>query len=507
MTPRALADPRVYVTHPQYPLLMPVAQVVVQEAFDAGDDRRATKPLYAACFPALLVVLFDLSRRHAGTLSAALTTLALACIPFLTVNDFGGADGTFSDVPMGAFFGAGFLLLLGHVRRSEAIAAGILLGAGVLTKNEGLPFAAAALLAASFLAFLDRPARKRRRLVALGIAAAAVLAAALVLRAWQSRIPQRWDEDYAGRLGTVSLLQEARARLPLVPVAIAKEMGDRQNLSGFGHAGVVILAAGAGGLRRRIVPPILLCLYFCFGAYVLALLLTTWPGVEQVHPTWDRFLTQTSLPASLLLALALREGWRAVLAIRRSSSPREPIARSTGPARPAPPIRGRLAFLGFAVLPVLSLSVAVTFARGKASARARAAGTEAAAAPAPTLSPWKEDAALTGGVDEPAEGATVRGRLDVRGWARFAGENLSVAILIDGDERPVASRRRLSRPDVRRAIPSLGDCASAGYEFTYSFSAEDAGPHELQVIFQSGDGRERHYPVRRFTWDGDPSSR
>ena len=284
-------------------------------------------------------------------------------------------------------------------------------------------------------------------------------------------------------------------------------MGDRQNLSGVGLAGVVILAAGAGGLRRRIVPPILLCLYFCFGAYVLALLLTTWPGVEQVHPTWDRFLTQTSLPASLLLALALREGWRAVLAIRRSSSPREPIARSTGPARPAPPIRGRLAFLGFAVLPVLSLSVAVTFARGKASARARAAGTEAAAAPAPTLSPWKEDAALTGGVDEPAEGATVRGRLDVRGWARFAGENLSVAILTDGDERPVASRRRLSRPDVRRAIPSLGDCASAGYEFTYSFSAEDAGPHELQVIFQSGDGRERHYPVRRFTWDGDPSSR
>src|SRR5271169_1397310 len=161
VTPRALTDPRVFVWHPRYPLLMPLAQVAVQETFDAGDDRRAIKPLYAAFFPALLLVLFDVARRHAGTCAAALAAIALASIPVLAFTDFGGADGAFSDVPLGAFFGGGFLLLLGRVRPSESVAAALLLGAGVLTKNEGLPFALAALAAAGCFAFFGRRAERR----------------------------------------------------------------------------------------------------------------------------------------------------------------------------------------------------------------------------------------------------------------------------------------------------------------------------------------------------------
>jgi hypothetical protein len=500
--PRALTDPRAFVSHPRYPVLMPLAQVAVQETFDLGDDRRAVKPLYAAFFPALLLVLFDLARRRAGVGAAALATVALALVPVLAFTDSGGADGTFSDVPLGAFFGAGFLLLLlGRMRASEVIAAAVLLGAAVLTKNEGLPFAAAALLAVAFFVFVGRPTtQRRRRLAVLGIAAAAVFVAALALRSWQGRIPQRWDEDYAGRIGKVSLVTEARLRLPLVPAAILKEMANRENFAGFPLACVVILAAGAGGLRRRIVSPVVLCLYFCLGAYVLALLLTTWGSVDQVHPTWDRFLMQVSLPLGVLLALALRPGWRALVAIGRSAAHREAaLAPGGGTRRSAGRFRVPLVFLAFALLPVFLLFIVVALEPGKASATARRATR--AAAPTPTASPWKEDASLLGGVDEPAEGSTVHGQLDVRGWARFAGKDLSVIVLVDGNARPSSTHRRLSRLDVQQAIPSLGDCAQAGYEVTYSFSAADAGPHELDVIFRTEDGRERHYPARRFTWN------
>ncbi|MEO8586218.1 MAG: glycosyltransferase family 39 protein [Acidobacteriota bacterium] len=502
VTPRALADARAYVTHPRYPILMPLAQVAVQETFDVGDDRRAVKPLYAAFFPALLLVLFDLARRQAGTCAAALAAVALAVVPVLAFNDSGGADGTFSDVPLGAFFGAGFLLLLGRARTSEAVAAGLLLGAAVLTKNEGLPFAASALGAVAFLAIVGRPTERRARLVALGLAAAAVLAAGLALRAWQSHIPQRFDEDYAGRLGQVSLVREARARLPLLPGAVMKEMASREDLAGFPLAAALILVAGAGGLRRRVVPPIVLCITYCLGAYVLALLLSTWGGVEQVHPTWNRFLVmQLSLPLGVLLALALRAGWRSRLSISRTAE-QNAVTRvrgATGPRSRGSRRRrlvSRVVFLAFAAFPVLLVGLFASYRRVQVSTAPRAAP----AVPGSTGSPWKEDASLTGSVDEPAEGASVRGSLTIRGWARLPDRDLEVTVFIDGNERASVTHRRLSRPDVHDALPMLGDCASAGYEFVYAFSAKDSGPHEIVVLFRTPDGRERHYPAREFIW-------
>ncbi len=500
VTPRVLSDPRTFVSHPRYPILMPIAQVVVQETFDTSDDRRAVKPLYAAFFPALLLVLFDVSRRHVGTFAAALTVVAFATVPVLVLSDFGGADGTFSDVPLGAFLGGGFLLLLGRVRWSEAVAAALLLGSAVLTKNEGLPFAAAALVAVVFQSLFERAYRRRTRLAALGLAAAAVIAAGLALRVWQSHIPQRWDEDYVGRLGEVSLAAEARARLPLVPAAILKEMGNPEHLAGIGFAGAVILLAGAGGLRRRVVGPIVLCVYFCFGAYVLALLLTTWPGVEQVHPTWYRFLMQVSLPLGVLLALALREAWRARLAwMRPATTPMSSMQiRNDRISGFAP--RAALVFLGFALSPVLLVLLLALHKHGLETSLASPVAARAVA-PAPTASPWREDASLIGGVDEPSEGASVRGRLVVRGWARIPGQDLEVTALVDGKERVPLGLRRFRRPDVQRVLPALGDCGSAGYELAYPYLADDDGPHDLQVIFRTTDGRERHYPARRFVWN------
>ncbi|HEV7518769.1 MAG TPA: hypothetical protein VGR07_20925, partial [Thermoanaerobaculia bacterium] len=73
-----LRDRRWFVTHPRYPLLLPLAQIAVLDL--SGGDDRATffRPLYAAFLPVFLLLVYDGARRWAGRQAAALTLLAAA---------------------------------------------------------------------------------------------------------------------------------------------------------------------------------------------------------------------------------------------------------------------------------------------------------------------------------------------------------------------------------------------------------------------------------------------
>ncbi len=113
---------------------------------------------------------------------------------------------------------------------------------------------------------------------------------------------------------------------------------------------------------------------------------------------------------------------------------------------------------------------------------------------------YREDVSLVGSIDAPAEGAVVTGPLRVSGWARIPASDLHVTITIDGEERAPVASARVPRLDVQAAVPNLGDCRTAGYDATYAFETGDEGPHEIQVLFRAPDGRQRHYPPRRFVW-------
>jgi len=112
----------------------------------------------------------------------------------------------------------------------------------------------------------------------------------------------------------------------------------------------------------------------------------------------------------------------------------------------------------------------------------------------------REDEFLIGSIDDPAEGAVVKGGLLVRGWARTPDEDLAVTVLIDGEVPEPASFKRVDRRDVCTVLPEMRNCATAGYEARFSFSPVDAGKHDLTVLFRSSDGRYRFYPARPFTW-------
>ena len=331
--PVAVVRGQWYINHPRYPVLLPVAQVAVLEATGAAEDELFFRGLYASFLPAFLLVLYDGARRWTGWLPASLATAAAAGIPFLTFFVDGGAAGSYSDLPLACFYGAALVLLLrGRVFPADGIATGLLLGAAVLTKNEGTILAAFALLAAVVVPGLrlwktrrdTRTAAVRRRLLLKGAracAAASVLVAMLAFFLyWRYQIPNRQDENYEEFVTAEHLFPDALTRIPEFGSQILVQTfltWDRW--IGFWWVALPVLLAGRGVLRGRRAAlswPLLLGfaapLAIAWGAYTVH-----WQPDELAKVTWERFLVQGSLPFFLLLSLALREvlrrsalGWR-----------------------------------------------------------------------------------------------------------------------------------------------------------------------------------------------------
>jgi hypothetical protein len=117
------------------------------------------------------------------------------------------------------------------------------------------------------------------------------------------------------------------------------------------------------------------------------------------------------------------------------------------------------------------------------------------------------DTDLPAAVDEPAEGAEVRGALRARGWcAQFGGGAADpVEFRLDGALLPRPAVSRFPRPDVAAAIPRIGSAASAGWEAVFPRGTASAGDHSLVVTFRTPDGRTRAYPARRFRWEPAPA--
>lgn len=324
--PLAVVRGQWFINHPRYPVLLPVAQVAVLEATGAGEDELFFRGLYAAFFPALLLVLYEGARRWAGWLPAGLAAAAVAGIPLLTFFPDGGAASSYSDLPLACFYGAALVLLLrGRVFPSDGIAAGLLLGAAVLTKNEGTILAGFALLAAALVPGLrlwkERrgtllPAAGRRRLLRKGARLCAAASAMLVVLAlflyWRLQIPNRQDEMYEELVTAGHFFPGVLTRIPELGGDILVQTFRWDRWSGFWWAALLVLLAGRGvlkGRRAALAWPLLLGfaapLAVAWGAYTVH-----WQPDYLVTVTWGRFLMQGSLPFFLLLALALRETLR-----------------------------------------------------------------------------------------------------------------------------------------------------------------------------------------------------
>jgi hypothetical protein len=309
-----LRDARWFVVHPRYPLLMPVAQVAVQESFGAGEDDEFFHGLYFGFYAALLAVIYDGARRAAGPLAATLATLCAASLTYLGFGA-GGATSSFSDVPLAGYFGASLVLLLEErTTVPGGLAAGCLLAGAVLTKNEGELLAIAALLLASWR--LLRHRRHPAALIRLKWFLAAglpVIAVALLLASWRAGIPNRQDEDYFRYFSLPALVRGAFARLPQIASELAHLTFLWFTWHGFWVVFLVVLAGGHLALRRRI-PRLMLVA----GVVPLAIGLAAYAVNEHffrlMYETWDRFLLQGLAPLMILFAGALAHSLRGLRA-------------------------------------------------------------------------------------------------------------------------------------------------------------------------------------------------
>jgi hypothetical protein len=322
--PLAVVGSQWFINHPRYPVLMPVAQAVVLEATGGAEDDMFFRGLYAAFFPALLLIVYDCARRWAGWFPAGLSAAAAAGIPFLTFFQDGGAAGAYSDLPLACFFGAGLTLLLrGRTFPSDGIPAGLLLGAAVLTKNEGTLLALVALFAAALVPALcawrarragspTRAARRRsRKWSRLCLATALVVAALALLVTWRLHIPNRQDESYGDLLSAQVLFPGLVTRVPEYASQVLRQTFlTWRNWMGFWWVALLVVLAGRGvlrGWRAALSWPLVLGflapLAVAWGAYTVS----SWQPAVLARVTWERFLVQGSLPLFVLLALSLRE--------------------------------------------------------------------------------------------------------------------------------------------------------------------------------------------------------
>lgn len=305
-----LRSAKSFVSHPRYPLLMPLAQVAALEAA-GSDEERVFRAVYVAFFPILVLLVVDAGKRWAGVRAALLAAFAFLTIPWIAFDREGGAAGAYSDLPLACFAGAGLLLLLrGRPRVSTGIAAGLLLGAAVLTKNEGLPEVAVTLMIAGGItatAFRRRSRSARARLLATTAASSLVFVALVLLVDWRSSIPNRYDESYFETFSPQSFLRNlASARAFSTLPVIAARMSSLEAWGLFWWLVPILVLAAAPSWRR---PPTALLATAAATPVVVA-----WFAYSQVPAagyyagvTWNRILLQVSVPIFALLALSIRK--------------------------------------------------------------------------------------------------------------------------------------------------------------------------------------------------------
>lgn len=291
-----------YLTHEWYPLLLPVAQVVSVELVAADLDRHVFRPFYAAFFPVYLVLIHRAGRRFGGRAGAALAAASAAILPFVVYFPGGGAVSAYSDIPLACFYGAALLLLAGsRLRLGHGLAAGLLLAACTLTKNEGLALALWLLVVAAAV----RPRAFRRRWKPMAAAAALVAPAAVLLFSWRAGIPGRYA-SYERLISWDNLWPGLVERIPLLLSRVSREMVSRKDWGLFGWVAPILVAAGWRGLRKRSALLMALAAAGPLGIAWVGYTVSFNPGLL-VHTSWNRFILQAFVPLLALLAMAAED--------------------------------------------------------------------------------------------------------------------------------------------------------------------------------------------------------
>ncbi|MBI4882176.1 MAG: glycosyltransferase family 39 protein [Planctomycetes bacterium] len=227
-SPDLVAENR-FLFHPNYPLLVPLAQVFLFGLRGEALEHAAKIVLPLAHLGIGLALFSFLRARMSARRALALAALLSATPHFYRTDDLytfaGSTPSGYADPMLAALCGAACLATLEWLagrRLADLLLAAVFLGLAVFTKNEGAALAVCVAVAAAGALFLDRlrgRALPRARDVALGLFAFALVA--LPWAAHRATLPAR-DENYPER-ARLEVFDQHVWRVPTLAAAAVEE--------------------------------------------------------------------------------------------------------------------------------------------------------------------------------------------------------------------------------------------------------------------------------------------
>jgi hypothetical protein len=310
----------------RYPLLVPLLEASLLTIKDSADDL-FLKLLFVLYGLSLVLLVADEASRLDGPRVGAFWGFILMTTPFLIGPGDGHGMTGGADLPLAAY-ATGAAVLLGRTFARPApgvsILAGVLVGAALMTKQEGIIWALAfafALALAQWRRTTATPALLAREAAAVAAPALLFFAVSIAARRW---IPSSiWSDRYGIVFSLDWLSQLASRPLEIAPYVL-RELGGWQN---WGWGWLLVLC-GLVVLRRPRLSPVIF-FWRTLGITVFAAFLATFV-VTPYHVHWHlatafrRLLLQLFPLAILILAEQVSaSGWirQGLAALARSSAP------------------------------------------------------------------------------------------------------------------------------------------------------------------------------------------
>ncbi len=292
-TTAEFGDARRFHFHPNYPLLLPLAEVFLFGIRGEAIDVTA-KVVLAFSHLGIVLVVFAHFEPRLGRVPAILLAALVSATPQFYRSDeslsfAGSVPSGYADPLLAALVGSAAIVAIDWIavrRARDAAAAGLLLGLAVCTKNEGLALTAVFLAALGLAVAIDRRGGATRRGI---LAGAGVLVAIALPWLLARRGLLVADENYLGRL-RYEVVVDSMWRVKIILVSwLAEALAvDRQGL-----AWVLAPFALVGGRRRLTTGPVL------FLALVVAGGLAVYGVVFLVSPLLTLDQIRSALPRTL----------------------------------------------------------------------------------------------------------------------------------------------------------------------------------------------------------------
>lgn len=134
-------NPYFFVTHPNYPLLIPLQMTDLYTSLQEINEQ-AVKILFSFYFLMIVLTLYDYLRSRTSSLSAILFTALFSTIPLFLTNE-GSATTMMADVPLALYVTLAVICLLHYIRQrniSLILPTGLILFFCAFTKLEGFVY-------------------------------------------------------------------------------------------------------------------------------------------------------------------------------------------------------------------------------------------------------------------------------------------------------------------------------------------------------------------------------